>query len=230
MDTASLRIRNKAKAMIEVEITHPEYLTLVQRYKELLSSGGGTGGDDIPFEIDTHITEIDTGKIDADYMNTRFVKYLKALQSCSDTYALEKTLSELQHSFASLSQDDQKIAAIFLRDIQRGAVQVDPAHSFRDYLTEYHAKAQHEEVDKLVEILGIDPAKLMDLMNTSLTDATINEYGRFDELKATIDKAKAKAYFEALEGSALPPFKVNMKAAQLLRDFIIQGGFELQAD
>lgn len=52
--------------MIEVEITHPEYLTLVQRYKELLSSGGGMGGDDIPFEIDTHITEIDTGKIDAD--------------------------------------------------------------------------------------------------------------------------------------------------------------------
>ena len=41
------------------------------------------------------------------------------------------------------------------------------------------------------------------------------------------NKAKAKAYFEGLEGGSLQLFKVNIKAAQLLRDFIIHGGFEL---
>lgn len=56
----------------------------------------------------------------------------------------------------------------------------------------------------------------------------INEYGRFDELKATVDKAKAKAYFDALEDQAIPLFKVNIKTANLLQDFIIQGGFVLE--
>ena len=64
-------------------------------------------------------------------------------------------------------------------------------------------------------------------MNTNTTEASLNEYGRFDELKATIDKQKAKAYFEALDGQAIPTFKVNIKAADLLRNFVIRGGFEL---
>jgi len=37
------------------------------------------------------------------------------------------------------------------------------------------------------------------MMNLGVTVATINEYGRFDELKATVDTAKAKEYFERLE-------------------------------
>ena len=68
------------KTQVQLAISHHQYLTLLQRYKEL-GGGGGGGGESIPFEIDSHITEIDTGKIDADYMNSRFEKYLKVLQS-----------------------------------------------------------------------------------------------------------------------------------------------------
>ena len=71
------------KASISLAISHQQYLTLLQRYKEL-GSGGGGGGGDVPFDVDSHITEIDTGKIDADYMNSRFKKYLKVLQSGDD--------------------------------------------------------------------------------------------------------------------------------------------------
>ena len=39
----------------------------------------------------------------------------------------------------------------------------------------------------------------------------INEFGRFDALKATIDKQKAKAYFEAIEDNRTIPPKVPMK-------------------
>lgn len=180
----------------------------------------------IPFEIDSHITEIDTGKIDADYMNSRFEKFLKVLQS-GDELAKEATLAELHRSFTSLSQEDQKIAEIFLHDIQRGDVEIDPNRSFRDYLTDYQAKAKNKEVEAIVKYLGIDAGKLTALMNTNTNEANLNDYGRFDELKATIDKQKAKAYFEALEGEAIPPFKVNIKAANLLHDFVIQGGFEI---
>lgn len=214
------------KASISLAISHQQYLTLLQRYKEL-GSGGGGGGGDIPFDVDSHITEIDTGKIDADYMNSRFEKYLKVLQTGDDDEAKEATLAELHRSFSSLSQEEQKIAEIFLHDIQRGDVQIDPDRTFRDYLTDYQAKAKDHEVDALVSVLGVDKAKLYTLMATTVTETNINEYGRFDDLKATVDKERAKAYFEGLEGGKLPPFKVNIKSAQLLRDFIIQGGFEL---
>lgn len=214
------------KVSIQLNISHQEYLTLLQRYKEL-GTGGGGGGADIPFDVDSHITEIDTGKIDADYMNSRFEKYLKVLQTGGDEEARDATLAELHRSFSSLSQEEQRIAEIFLHDIQRGDVQIDSDRTFRDYLTDYQAKAKDHEIEAIVNVLGVDKAKLSALMATTITDANINEYGRFDDLKATVDKPKAKAYFEGLEGKKLPPFKVNIKSAQLLRDFIIQGGFEL---
>jgi type I restriction enzyme R subunit len=212
---------------VTLDITQQRYLTLLQRYKELGTNSSG-GGESIPFEIDSHISEIDTGKIDADYMNSRFAKYLKVLQS-GDALAQEATLSELQRSFASLSQGEQKIAEIFLRDIQRGDVVIDPARSFRDYLTDYLAQEKQAEIAAIVKYLGIDAGKLIALMNTRITEANLNEYGRFDELIATIDKQKAKVYLEALEGQNIPAFKVNIKAADLLRIFIIQDGFELNS-
>ena len=216
------------KQTVTLDFTHQQYLTLLQRYKEL-SKGGGGGDDAIPFDIDSHITEIDTGKIDADYMNSRFKKFLKVSQDDNDE-AREATMVELQRSFASLSQDEQKFAGIFLREIQSGEVNIDPSRSFRDYLTDYKAEAKNKEVEAIVNCLGVDTQKLTALMNTNITEANLNEYSRFDELKETIDKPKAKAYFEALEDRTIPAFQVNIKTANLLRRFILEGGFELDGE
>ncbi len=212
------------KQSIAVAITKLQYLTLLQRYKEL-GAGGGGAGESIPFDIDSHITEIDTGKIDADYMNSRFAKYLKELQS-GDEASKEATLAELHRSFTSLSQEDQKLAEIFLHDIQRGDVQIDPDQTFRDYLTDYKTAAKDREVAAIVSALGVDAAKLIALMSTHLTEANLNEYGRFDDLRCTVDQEKAKAYFDAVEGNPLPIFKVKIKAAKLLSDFLLRGGVE----
>ncbi|RAO74947.1 type I restriction endonuclease subunit R [Dyella jiangningensis] len=208
------------KTQIQLPISHHQYLTLLQRYKEL-GAGGGSGGESIPFDIDGHITEIDTGKIDADYMNSRFAKFLKVLRG-GDEQAKESTLAELHRSFTSLSQEDQKIAEIFLHDIQRGDVQIDPRRTFRDYLTDYKAEATNKEVAEIVSCLGLDRTKLIALMNTLVTDANLNEYGRFDDLRGTVDQQRAKAYFEGLEGASLPMFRVNIKAAKLLKDFLLR--------
>lgn len=205
---------------IQLMMSQHHYLTLLQRYKELGTISGG-GGESIPFDINSHLTEIDTGKIDADYMNSRFEKYLKVLQS-GDAQAKEVTLADLHRSFTSLSQDDQKIAEIFLHDIQRGDVQIDPDRSFRDYLVEYKAEAAGKEVAALVACLGVDATKLIALMNTRVTDANLNEFGRFDDLRGTVDPHMAKAYFEGLEGASLPMFRVIIKASNLLREFVLR--------
>ena len=61
-----------------------------------------------------------------------------------------------------------------------------------------------------------------------ITEDNINEFGRFDALKATVDKDRARAYFEKLTGQKLPIPKVNVRVDKLLRDFILEGGFEIE--
>lgn len=213
---------------VELRVTESQYLTLAQRYKELVAGGGGGGGGggDIPFEIDGHLTEIETGKIDTGYMNSSFEKYIKALHESNDPEAVEKLLAELHRSFASLSQDEQKVAGRFLHDVQRGEVKIDSDRPFREYITQYQEQAKIDEIDAIVEILGVDKTKLIELMQTNVTEANLNAYDRFNRLKTTVDKDKAKAYFEKQAGVTLPPCRVNMKADHMLKDFILNGVFD----
>lgn len=63
---------------IRLHLDETTYLILALRYKELFSGGGaGPGSDDIPYEIDSYLTEINTGVIDANYMNSRFKNTLR---------------------------------------------------------------------------------------------------------------------------------------------------------
>ena len=106
-------------------------------------------------------------------------------------------------------------------------MQLEATRTFRDYLNDYQARARNEKVEGIVRVLGIDVERLNTLVDASTTEANLNEYGRFDELKETIDKQKAKEYFEKSTGEKLSPAKVNIKAASLLRRFILDGGFEV---
>ena len=229
--------KGEQKSEVTLLLDENTYLILVLRYKELSNGSGGSGGsDDVPFDISGHLTEIDTGKIDADYMNSRFEKYMKTIQQNGVSRAdIQKVVDELHKSFASLTQEEQKFANIFLNDVQRGDVTPEKGKTFRDYITEYLANAKNSQITEVVNLLGKTEgeniatftAKLSRMMNTGVTAANINEFGRFDDLKNCVDKAKAKAYFEALEGTSLAVFKVNVKVDKLLQDFIIQGGFDL---
>ncbi len=204
------------------------YLILALRYKELFTPDDGESGEDIPYEIDSHLTEIDTGKIDADYMNTRFEKFLRCLEQTGvDPLEVQRTLDDLHKSFAALTQEEQKYANLFLHDVQSGVAHMTPGKSFRDYVTEYLCRAKNNQVHKLAECLGLDENKLRDMMNTGVTEATLNAFGRFDDLKNSIDKAKAADYFARIEGKRLPPPKVAIRIDKMLREFILKGGIDI---
>lgn len=219
----------KDKVQIELVFDENIYLVLALRYKELFNPNGGSGTTpDVPFEIDGYLTEIDTGKIDADYMNSRFEKYLKNLNDKKvDPKELQNTLDELHKTFASLTQEEQKFANIFIHDVQSGLAKLETGKSFREYITEYQYNAKNEQIKKLISTLGIDETKLRNLMNIGINKININDYGRFDELKNTVDKARAKVYFESIEGSNIPAFKVNIRVHNLLEKFIVENGFEI---
>lgn len=216
-------------AEIKADFDKNTFDALKQRYKELARSGGnGGGGDgdgDIPYDIDAYLTEIDTGVIDTRYMNSRFEKYIELMkQDGASEEAVEQVLGELHNTFASLSQEEQKYADIFLHDVQRGDVTVESGKTFRDYITEYMHRARNGRIRRFAETFGLDEGRLRNMTDLSLTEADINEFGRLDELKASVDKCKARAYFERAEGAPVPPFKVSIKTDRLIRRFILSGG------
>ena len=214
---------------IEMAFDEKTYLVLVLRYKELSGGGGGGTGDDVPYDLVGYIAEIDTGLIDADYMNSRFEKYLKLLNlEGASAEAVEQAETELHKTFATLSQEEQKYANIFLHDIQRGDVVITEGKTLRDYITEYLSKAKDDQIHRVAVALGVDELKLRTIMSLRLNSTNINEFGRYDDLKKTVNKAKAKEYFEKIEGTKIIPPKVNVKVDNLLREFILGGGFEIE--
>ena len=215
--------------VVDVTIDENTYLILALRYKELSGGSVGTdGGDDVPYDLVGYITEIDTGLIDSDYMNSRFEKYLKLLNlEGASAEAVEQAETELHKTFATLSQEEQKYANIFLHDIQRGDVAITDGKTLRDYITEYLSKAKDDQIHRVAVALGVDEVKLRTIMSLRLNSTNINEFGRYDDLKKTVNKAKAKNYFEKIEGTKIIPPKVNVKVDKLLRDFIINGGYEI---
>lgn len=221
--------KGKQRKVVEMKLDETIYLVLALRYKELFNGGGGGGGfEEVPFEIEGYLTEIDTGVIDANYMNSRFEKYLKALKKeAAGSELIQQTLDELHKSFASLTQVEQKYANQFLHDVQSGEVTLESGLTLRESITEYQSRAKKAEIDQLTQVFGLDANQLRKMMNSGLSESTINEYGHFDELKATVDRNKARVYFEQLEGIPLSLSKTNIKAHNLLQKFILKGGFEI---
>ena len=182
----------------------------------------------MPYDIHGYLTEIDTGHIDTSYMNEKFDKWLKRLSAGEAGEGdVEAMLDELHGSFASLSQEQQRCAEMVIHAAQSYDLDIRPDMSFMDYINEFQARGKSGQVQALVDATGVDPGKLRALMALRVTEANINEFGRFDELKATADKQRAREYFSQKEGAPVPPFKVTMKLDALLRAFVLSGGFDL---
>lgn len=221
------------KTELHADFDERTFKVLALRYKELFTpnpdGSENDPDDDVPYAVNSYLTTIDTADIDTDYMNSRFEKYLKIFyQEGAEAEAIHQAETELHKTFATLSQEEQKYANIFLHDIQSGAVVPQPGKTLREYIAEYIAQKQNDQIHKVAEVFGLDEKKLRAFMRANITEANINEFGRFDDLKATVDKAKAKAYFEAIEGTKLIPPKVPVKYDKLLREFIVSGGFDLK--
>ena len=212
-------------------INEKDYDILLQRYKELRTTPSGETNkvEEITYEIDPYLTELKTGEIDYHYMNSRFEKWLRCLnQDGMSKDELEKTKADLHNSFAFLSQEDQKYAEWFIHDVESGDVTLEEGVTFQQYIARYAARNKNDNVHKLHLYLGVDEEKVYDLLNKKIDEKNINEFGRFDSLVNTVDKKKAKAYFEAIDGKPLKMFRVNGYVQKYLSQFIISGGFEVE--
>ena len=140
---------------------------------------------------------------------------------------MQNVIDELHKSFASLSQEEQKYANIFLNDVQSGNIVMEAAKTLRDYITEYEVNAKNDQIHKMTEAIGVNEDELRNFMNSVVNENNINEFGRFDSLKASVDIVRAQRYFLEKDGVNYSPAKTRIKVHQLLQKFILKGGFEI---
>ena len=209
---------------VKMELDEQTYLILLQRYRELFEGNGdgSTEGNDFDYPIDTYITETGTGTIDAEYINSKFVKFIKNLYMSGPGSELTKeAFKELHKTFASLSQKDQRTAMIILHDLQSGDLHLSPGKTIYDYIAEYQFRELHKQVMILAEATGINASQLEHIMSRNVTEQNLNEFSQFDNLKLTLNMAKTREFITKVEGTEVPARLVIPKADKLLREFIL---------
>lgn len=207
---------------LKMEIDEQTYKVLLARYRELFQKkpNDGDDGDNDVYQLDAYITETGAGTIDAEYINSKFMKFVKDLYTTgADSDLVKAALSELHTAFAGYSQQDQRTAQRILHDIESGDLIVSHGKTIQDYILEY----QKQECDKLVfslaEALGVELNRLKDLID-KVVEGNINE-GRLKELISTIDKAKAAAFLKTIKGEEQKKRFVVTNLSDILRRFIL---------
>lgn len=214
------------KTHIQAALSEKTYFVLHQRYIELFESNPSESvSEDVPYEIDTDLAERGTGRIDSDYMNEKFKSWLQKIELGEEA---EDLLKQLHKEFASLSMERQKYAEVVIHEAQAGRLDVQDGKDFTDYINDYQQRGKNGQVISLVEATGVDRELLEKLMKEHVTTENIDAYGRYSELLESADTEKAKAFLEKRGGKKLESWRVSVKLDELLRGFILNGGFDIE--
>lgn len=207
---------------VKMEFDEQTYKVLLARYRELFTKTTGGGGDDDVYQLEAYITETGAGTIDAEYINSKFIKFVKNLYTsgpgCEHVKAAE---AELHNAFASLNQRDQRTAQRILHDIESGDLRLSPGKTIYDYILDYQKRECDQQVYTLSEATGMNITKLKELISKDTNEQNINEQGRFDELIRTLDKDKAVDFLKKVTGQDVPKRFVITNMSSIVRRFIL---------
>lgn len=208
---------------VKMELDENTYLILLMRYRELFEKGdGGNDPTEFDYPVDTYITETGTGTIDAEYINSKFVRFIKKLYTDGPgSEPTKEALRELHKTFASLPQKDQRTAILILHDIQCGDLRPEAGKTIQDYINEYQLKELHKQALLFAEGTGVNLRLLEDLIKANPTEENLDDFSRFSELRNTLDNVKTKAFIAKVEGEEPKPRMVIAKGAKLLKEFVL---------
>ena len=208
---------------VTMELDEQTYLILLQRYREMIGGDGHQGNDhEFDFPVDSYITETGTGAIDVEYINSKFVRFIKRLYAEGPgSEPTREALQELHKTFASLPQKDQRTAILILHDIQRGDLRPEAGKTIQDYINEYQLKELHKQIVILSEATGVNISMMENLMLANPTEENLDDFNRFAELRLTLDQAKTRTFITRVEGVEPKARMVSAKGAKLLKDFIL---------
>lgn len=215
------------------ELDGDTYLDLVLRYKELAEArpddDNGGVDDEPPYDIDPTLTTIDTSRIDSQYMEEKFQKWVRTVESGSEEDK-ERALNELHSQFSHLSAGDQALAEKVITQIWDGSLVVDESWSLRDLIDVEKKREDTVNVDELVRAFGFDKDALTALMELCPTEKNLNDYGRFDDVIDTLDIEAAKQYCDEVSGRDVRKKDVSRIAYATARMFVLDGTTDVKAE
>lgn len=208
---------------VTMALDEQTYKILLQRYRELFKRGTEGPEDDYDvYQLEAYLTETGAGTIDAEYINEKFIKFVKNLYTTGPGSELVKTAQrELHNAFASLSQHDQRTAQRILHDIESGDLHLVKDRTIYDYIADYQKRECDQQVYTLAEATGLHLHRLKDLITKDTTAENINEHGRFDELIRTLDKALAVDFLKKVTGQDVPKRFVMTNMSSIVRRFVL---------
>ncbi|WLP85696.1 type I restriction endonuclease subunit R [Mycoplasma seminis] len=195
---------------------------LCLRYQELSKAtekASMSHSDDILYDFNVNILQLDTGKIDSEYLEDNFSKYIKQIQIDSDVESnkAKELLSSLQSSFSTLTGPEQQAAKFIINQIQSGDLEISPDKTFRDYINEHIIWDENSKIEAFCRNMGIS-----DIQNfkAKFHQADSNAFGVLDEIRQLVDKNTAKAYLETLAGKEIPGRNLNREIYDAITKFI----------
>lgn len=214
-------------AMVDMEMTEDEYNVLVLRYQEI-DKGGGGGGAKPNLTFNYHIIE-ESFKIDYNYMNQNFDKFIKILfDENSSKEEIRDLKASLHRNFASLPKERQEIAEMIINDFENGNLEIREGWDFNDYINFYSISELDKQISELVDFTGIDKDKLRELLNRKLTKNNLNEFGRFDSLVNSANIDLITENLSKVKGKPVRRFKSELYLDEILRKFLREGPFSLK--
>lgn len=225
----STYVDDATKMQIDINFNRDEYLALLQRYRELFPVGTSHASVDLPYDIDTNITETSMDIIDSDYMDLHFRKFLRMRNDPSNDPENEvfgKVIKDFHKSFAMLNQEEQHCAELFLGDILSGTVHVENnGKKFIDYVYEYKRRNENSRISRVAESLGCDENLLRKIMGKHVTEQNINAHNFFTDLCKSVDIGKATQFFQKENGDDCTKiYKVRSRVHTYLKNFILSDG------
>lgn len=223
-DQLVYRLENEQGQIIDYEMMCDKdtYDILLMRYNEVPRITF-SGHDKPPFDIEAYLTESSI-QIDYNWINSRFTKYIKAIQTGEK---VDKAKEELSRTFAKLNIEDQKFANIFLNDLASGNIIYDSSKGLTDYINDYKNNARNDQIHRFSRLIGCNEILLREMMSLGLNANNINDFGRFEKLRDSVNKTVAKEYFDKRDSSNYSTFMVTSLVNSILREFILKNGFDI---
>lgn len=214
-------------SIIKIEFTQEEYNILLLRYKEV--DRGGSGDKPIKLDIPFNYQIVEESfKIDYNYMNQNFDKFVKVLfDENSSKEDIKSLKASLHKNFASFPKDRQVIAEMIINDFENGDLKIVEGWDFNDYINDYSVSELDRQIAELVDFTGIDENKLKELMNFKLTEKNLDEFGRFKSLLDTADYDLITDNISKIKGEVVQSYKSRIYLNKVLRKFLLEEPFSL---
>lgn len=202
---------------IHVPFTREQFEAMRQRYNEIPQQRANRSTD-LPFDIDPYLSSTQDISINAEYMQMRFTKFLRALQSGDAVDEVEK---EFHTTFARLPREEQNLAEQICADLKSGALVVEEGKTFRDYIEIYRVGHRNDKIHQYAQMFGMSEEKLRAMKNQVLDTTTLNLNDQFNDLIATIDWDCAFETWKAQGNQEELPGLMRAKILLAIKGFLL---------